>query len=108
MFTWLTEIITFKQNFICGGIGATLVAIYQLYQMLPDISADIFRVKNNQETRFFIPITLLILKIAISIFGGAIVTALLIRPEETYGALLSGMTWTTIMKNLIEGGEKNA
>lgn len=108
MFTWLTEITNLNQNFICGGIGATMVVIYQLYLMLPDISADLFVVKNNQTTRFLIPITILLLKIAISIFGGAIVTALLIRPEATYGAFISGMTWTTIMKNLIEGGAKNA
>lgn len=105
MFNWLTDIANLERNVTCGGVGALIVIIYQLYKLLPDIRAEMFYKKQRPEAQrgWLFCTFILAVKVVCSIIGAAAVTGLLIRPEETYGALLTGMTWTTVVKELIKG-----
>lgn len=104
---WINEILNLERNLVCGAIGALIVIMYQVYMMLPDFKAEIYTNLNGDGSISWVGVSLaLFFKSLISISAGAFVTALLIRPEESYGAFLTGMTWVTVVKELI-GDRKN-
>lgn len=104
MFNWILEIPNLYQNFLCGSIGAFIVALYQIYRSGPGIEALLAQVSENVSTpkiskkRIILKI---VFKILLSIIGGALVSALLIRPQESFGAIVTGMTWTIVIEKII-------
>lgn len=102
---YLPTIQNLKPNVFCGGLGAVLVIVYQLFKVLPDIKAELFDRKEGPKRRFLIPLLVIAIKSILSIFGAALVTGFLIRPAESYGAFLSGMTWTALVQQFLKEKE---
>ena len=108
MWNWITDIAFWDRNLICGGVGALLVVAYQLYNALPDIQANLFSTNEASwdARRFCFALVCVLLKGALSVACGGLVTALLIRPEENYGAFITGMTWPVIVKRLVNESQQ--
>jgi hypothetical protein len=98
---YLPTIANFKLNAASSAFGAILVIFYQLFKAMPDINADLFVVRQAPKHHFLAPIGVIAIKGLISILGAALVTAFLIRPSESYGAFLSGMTWTAVVESFL-------
>lgn len=105
MFDWIKEIPNISQNLFCGALGAILIAFYQIYNNIPDVEAILSdatsRTKSNSNSAFKI-IFKLFFKLIISVGCAAFVSAFLVRPQESYGAIITGMTWTTVVRNLTQ------
>lgn len=105
MFDWIIEIPHISQNLFCGALGAILIAFYQIYSNIPDIEAILSNVsskKNPTTNSSFTVIFKILSRVIISIGCAAFVSAFLVRPQESYGAIITGMTWTTVVKNLTQ------
>lgn len=101
---WLTEIPNIDRNLAFGGLGALLVVLFQLYRALPDVEASINPPEANPVTPRvrLAHLALLALKVLVSIVGGSLVAAFLVRPEAAYGAIIAGMTWTAAVQHQLE------
>jgi len=99
----LSRIPNLSQNLFCGGLGALFIVLYRLYEVLPDIQAVLNPPANPAKNRgpSVVLIFLFIGKVILLIGCAAFVSGLLVRPQESYGAIITGMTWTTVTKNLI-------
>lgn len=103
MLDWIKDIPGVEQNLVCGAIGAILIVFYQIYNSMPDIEAILTQnVEVNNSSHIFSKTLILVFKISISVGCASIVAAFLVRPQETYGAIITGMTWTSVVKNLIQ------
>src|SRR5262245_53751512 len=104
MLDWLYKIPNLSQNLACGALGAGIVVLYELYKVLPDMKAVVQQeTPPRLSTHFTFTITaLVILRVGIALILGAFVSALLVRPQETYGALVTGMTWSTVLSTKLK------
>ncbi len=101
----LSELPNLHRDLFFGGLGALLLLMYQVYGALPDIQASMV---NQSEDVYHLSsvlrvLLIIILKLLISVLAGAMVSAFLIRPDESYGAILAGMTWTAAIRSRLEG-----
>ena len=104
MFEWIDKIPHLSQNLFCGGLGALFIVLYRVYNVLPDVRALVNPISGTIGTGRP-PMSLILpflLKVTISIGCAAFVSGFLVRPQESYGAIITGMTWTTVIKNLID------
>jgi len=108
MFDWLKDIPNLDRNVVCGSIGALIVIMFQLYNSIPEIRADIYTSKSQKQKERPVSQSLLLVlsKALLSVICASLVTALLIRPEENYGALITGMTWPTVIKGILNEKKK--
>ncbi len=96
----IVNIPNLEQNTFFGALGALVLEVTKIHETLPDIQA--VRKPGQSHEWPGHPIHLVFLKSIISISLGAFVAALLIRPQEFYGAIISGITWQTIIRGIME------
>ena len=101
---WLIGIPNLDVNLFFGGLGAILVVLYQIDQLIPDIRALLDAPNDTRipMSRIATGLLLFSLKVVISVAGGSLVAGFLIRPQETYGAIVAGMTWTAAVRARLE------
>jgi hypothetical protein len=106
MSEWLHLGPNVAQNAVAGAVGGIVVILYQLYKLLPDIQSvdspglappHIPPRRTNKRR-----IALVCLKAVISVLLAAFASGVLVRPQEIVGAIITGMTWQNVFKNLIE------
>lgn len=101
---WLSEVQHLERNFAFGVVGALLVVLYQIHRALPDIQAHVsVPLTTRPSVRTGISVfAVLLMRVIVSVFGAALVASLLVRPEQGYGAIVAGMTWTVTVRTLLD------
>ena len=96
----LCEIPSLGSNLFFGALGALLLVLYRVYRMFPEIKATKPPVSGQQPTQKQIPpIKHLVWRAVLSVVLGSLVTGLILRPQESHGAMIVGMMWTELIRH---------
>lgn len=108
MFDFLNNIEHLDRNLVCGAIGAFTVVMYQITNSLPKLSSDLYFNSPSKLTFGSVirGVGVVLLTTLFSLILGAVVTALFIRPAESLGAFLTGLTWPAVLRSLMDRGNE--
>jgi hypothetical protein len=101
--------INFFVNMFFGALGAIIVVIWRLYNCLPEIEVLLQREQGERRLRELLDLnykgrrlSIVFVKVLLSVVSAALLTALLFRPQDIIGAITSGMSWTGLIRGYIK------